>query len=575
MKPAITPEIVIQSVSVLLSLFMISFFLAKGRKSKTLLFYIVCQVLVFIWSLGQVFALMTVDSDLKWTLDRIMYVSICFIGVSWLLLCLHYTNHPFIKNIQNVILLFVLPAALYSLVLTNSYHHLFYKKLEFGTIHYTFFWINVLVQYSYCIIGAAVLIKHLMKNAGNPRKQSIVLISAMLLPLFSNVLYNFKITSYDFDITPVSFSLSLLLLVFATFRYRFLSILPIAMRRIINNMKESFIVVDDTNRIIKYNEAFASNFIESLSLKHNSDIRHFVEGISEKIKDDPTSTEIANVLLSSSDAPYAGELKLTIPEKKSYSVNIQPIITDEKVYIGRIISFNDVTEYRKVLDELNLKNIELGEANLRLKEYASTVEELTLTKERNRIAHDVHDTLGHSMALLIALLEVSTITCRKDPAQTEEKLLEALKVSREGLKELRRSISGLVPEQLEASSLLNALKKLIEDYKPSGMAIDLSVEGIDGYRNTEYSDVIYRICQESLTNSLRHGKATQSSIILRFNDGLAKLFIFDNGCGCKNINKGFGLKGMEQRVKELGGSIVYGSDGESGFNIHVEIPLKG
>jgi len=341
-------------------------------------------------------------------------------------------------------------------------------------------------------------------------------------------------------------------------------------------MKESIIVIDNSNKIIKFNESFAINFSRNTDIKINSDVSLFVNTLQKYTEDTIDSANTIDAIANGIDSPTVMEIKfLTSESKKSFSVNIQPIFSDQEECIGRIVSFNDITDYRTLLDQLNQKNNDLANANIQLKEYASTVEELTLIRERNRLARDVHDTLGHSMTLLIALLEVSVITCKRDTEQTEEKLLDALKVSRDGLKELRRSISGLAPEKLEVTNLLNSLKKLIEDYKPSGMHIELLVEGIDGYRDPEYSDVLYRTCQESLTNSLRHGKATQVSIILRFVEGWVKLFIFDNGQGCQQINKGFGLKGMEQRINDLEGNIVYGSDGESGFNIHVEIPMKG
>jgi signal transduction histidine kinase len=87
-------------------------------------------------------------------------------------------------------------------------------------------------------------------------------------------------------------------------------------------------------------------------------------------------------------------------------------------------------------------------------------------------------------------------------------------------------------------------------------------------------DALYRLCQEAITNSTRHGKAKNTNIILKFSEDKIRLFIFDDGCGCQNIKKGFGLSGMEQRIHNIHGSIVYGSDGESGFNIRVELPLK-
>jgi signal transduction histidine kinase len=242
--------------------------------------------------------------------------------------------------------------------------------------------------------------------------------------------------------------------------------------------------------------------------------------------------------------------------------------------LGRIVTFNNITEYKNLLKELDVKNNKLIDMNNELKEYSDTVEELTITKERNRFARDVHDTLGHSMTLLISLLEVSNITSKTDPIKTNESITQAIKVAKEGLKELRRSISGLSAEKLTESGIKDALEALIEKFKTSGIQIDFFSENMNVFLEVAYSDAIYRVCQESITNSIRHGKAKHINVILKINEGKIKLFIFDDGIGSKNFKKGYGLTGMEQRIKAINGSLTYGSDGESGFNVHVEIPLK-
>ena len=88
-----------------------------------------------------------------------------------------------------------------------------------------------------------------------------------------------------------------------------------------------------------------------------------------------------------------------------------------------------------------------------------------------------------------------------------------------------------------------------------------------------YSDTFLRVCKESLTNSLKHRKASHISVFIEFTPVLTKIFIIDNGIGCLEIKKGMGLSGMEQRIAKINGNIVYGSDGEKGFSIHIEIPV--
>ena len=203
----------------------------------------------------------------------------------------------------------------------------------------------------------------------------------------------------------------------------------------------------------------------------------------------------------------------------------------------------------------------------------STVTELAIAKERNRLAHDLHDSLGQLMALSITQLGACGNLCLKSPLEAKAKLEKIVTLLREGLAEIRHSITGLIPEKLKADNLVDALQNLIMDYEDSGLAVDFSVEGTVTKLNLSIQDAIYRACQESLTNSVKHGQAKQVMILLRFPGDCLKVYISDDGQGCKTIKKGLGLAGMEQRIKSLNGEFFYGSDGESGFNLRIAIPL--
>lgn len=238
------------------------------------------------------------------------------------------------------------------------------------------------------------------------------------------------------------------------------------------------------------------------------------------------------------------------------------------------------TELKGKNDELMVKNQELAVLNQQLKEHAATIEELAIVKERNRVAREVHDTLGHTLTLLIMLIKVSRIKFEEDPNESKDKLSQAVEIAQEGLEELRRSIMGLMPENSGNNNIIHSLETLIASAQKSGLEVDFSVNGEEFYYKNlsirssfSFNDCIYKTCQEAITNSLRHGNATKIGIFLRFSPEKLVIFIIDNGRGCQNIRKGFGLKGMEGRVQSLNGHIIYGSDGEKGFNIHIEIPM--
>lgn len=475
-----------------------------------------------------------------------------------------------------------LPSVLvYILLLTNSLHHKFYIHFSMSEIVYgPVFWFHLVISYIYALIGTIILIRHYIANIGYARKRTFLLIFAATIPIIANFFYIFNattginITPKGYDLTPVSFSLSLLLFSIAMYKYRFLNIVPIAHNKIVSNLNESIIVVDSFNKIDSFNESFLKTFSLSEKINIYDDVEKFTHYLKTNCSPTADTKRIINTINDekSTNSEY-GEIDMLLPEKKSFRVSIQPLFGKKQDFLGRIILFNDITEYKELLDEVKDKNAELTAMNQQLSEYAATVEELSIERERNRFARDVHDTLGHSMTLLISLLEVCNITCKKDAEKTEEKIAQALKVAREGIKELRRSVKGLMPENLKNSDILSSIKSLINDFEPSGINIDFSHDIEKNNIDPRFSSVIFRICQEALTNSLRHGKAKNVTIILRANDNKIELFIFDDGIGCPNFKKGFGLTSMTQRVKNIGGDIVFGSDGESGFNIRLEIPL--
>ncbi|NLD47715.1 MAG: hypothetical protein GX660_11025 [Clostridiaceae bacterium] len=573
-------KILLQSVSVLLSLSMIVFFLVKGKKTPLLYSYIFCQIAIFIWSSGQIMVLFSIDDKTKWFSVLVEYTAIVTIGFCWLVFCLFFTYSRLLGKRYFIVLLSLPSALTYTMLATNNLHGLFFSKFSVAEVNYgPLFWVHAAISYTYLISGTAILIKYYTSHMGTARKQARLLISAVFIPFVANILYlvnsafDLSIVSTDVDITPLSFAFSMLLFAVAVFRFRFLNIVPIAFRKIIHNLNESIVVIDSINRIDNFNKSFVATFPGADKIKSYDNISRFIKILIDNIIITPETEKLMYSIKHETQKNVNGELTLLRPEKKSYHVNIQPLFGNNNEFLGKIILFSNITEYKRLLDELNEKNIELSALNAQLAEYATKVEELAIIKERNRFARDVHDTLGHTMTLLISLLEVSSIMCRKEPEKASEKLGDALKTARDGLKELRRSIKGLEPENLEYDDIVSSIKKMTEDFKLSGMEIDFVHEGLSSLINAEYSKVIFRVCQEALTNSLRHGKAKHVSIILKISQEKVKLFIFDDGCGCANIKKGFGLSGMEQRAKNLNGKLILGSDGESGFNIRLEIPL--
>ena len=556
--------------AVVFSLILIVYTWLRGKKSATLNSYLYFQTILIIWSFCQILRVFSTNLSTEWLEVRIEYFAICYIGLCWLFFCLRYTESKFVNSRLNIVLLFVLPTICYISVLTNQYHHLFFSKydLRFNKPA-IIFWIHTIESYSYCMLGTILLIGYSFKQFGYIRKQIILLVLGALIPFLFNLALISNIINPGFDVTPLSFTISLLLYAVAIFKYKLLNTEAIALRKIVDNMKESILVVDNFNRIKDFNNAFGNAFFEYGIFQIGDEINTVVKKLGENIGNSDESLWLIEAIADIKIIRISGELNLVKPNKRCFTVNIQPIPSNKEI-IGRVISFNDITDYKNLWDELHAKNIELSTKNEQLEKYAKTIEELAVANERNRFARDVHDTLGQTMTLLITLLQIIKNECRSNLNKAETRLDEALKIASDGLTEVRRSLIGLAPENID--SLKNVLQSLAENFRTSGMKIDLTIDESMKEHDLIFAGVIYRICQEALTNSLRHGKADHVVITLMFGDKYLYLGINDNGIGCKNLIKGFGLCGMEQRVMNLGGVISYNHH-NSGFGILVEIPL--
>lgn len=230
---------------------------------------------------------------------------------------------------------------------------------------------------------------------------------------------------------------------------------------------------------------------------------------------------------------------------------------------------NQIKENENIAKELSMIN----EVNKQLKNYAAVTEKIGENNERKRLAREIHDTLGHALTGIAAGVDACIAMIDIDPALTKQQLIVVAKVVREGIGDVRRSLNKLRPGALEEHTLKEAVQKMIQEFSDvSDVKIDFDyqLEKID-FENTK-EDIIFRIVQESITNALRHGHANVIEIKIYQENSNLIIYIKDNGLGCKEVKKGYGLKQMQERIAILNGTLKY--DGNDGFTVEVVIPMK-
>jgi signal transduction histidine kinase len=122
--------------------------------------------------------------------------------------------------------------------------------------------------------------------------------------------------------------------------------------------------------------------------------------------------------------------------------------------------------------------------------------------------------------------------------------------------------------QWEETSLAAAINQLANQ----NITIDFTSQGSTYELDHIQTEALFRLCQESMTNAIKHGKADFIHIILRYKPDEIELFAIDNGKGCQVIKKSYGLLGIEARIQKLGGKVLFGSDGKQGFTVHATLP---
>lgn len=227
-------------------------------------------------------------------------------------------------------------------------------------------------------------------------------------------------------------------------------------------------------------------------------------------------------------------------------------------------------------------NAKLAEAHARLQEYSAQVEELSTVRERNRIAREIHDTLGHSLTLLSVQLETATQFEARGDSRLHEKLREARRVAKACLADVRHSVEALRPDEASSGSLSEQLQRLVKEFEATCQtSITLDIEEAIPPLNAEQCQALYRCAQEALTNIRKHAHATK--VLLRFcasgeQDGMVELTVLDNGQGSspkdEQHTSGFGLVGMRERLTSLDGTLRAGPERGHGWRVEVVLPLK-
>jgi signal transduction histidine kinase len=216
---------------------------------------------------------------------------------------------------------------------------------------------------------------------------------------------------------------------------------------------------------------------------------------------------------------------------------------------------------------------ELAGANERLIAQAGHVEQLAKAKERNRIAREIHDGLGHYLTVVHVQLEAARTYLSSDPERACAAIMKSQQLTHEGLCDVRRSVSLLRGSAPGRPPLIDALTELTDASTAAGVATSMRVEGAPRRLAEPIEFTLFRATQEALTNARRHAHASRVGIVLAFTESASvRLRVEDDGQGASHPSDGFGLLGMRERDELVGGTLAITTTHNQGFAIELEVP---
>jgi len=246
--------------------------------------------------------------------------------------------------------------------------------------------------------------------------------------------------------------------------------------------------------------------------------------------------------------------------------------------IAFVIIFTGIAvREREARDEVERLATELRDANRQLREYAIQAGELATLKERTRLAREIHDGLGHYLTAINMQIQAGRAVLEHNRETALDALDKAQTLAQEGLAEVRRSVAALRASPLDTRPLPEAVGDLVDECRAAGIATDYAVLGEVRALDLQAEQVLYRAAQEGMTNMRKHAQASRAEVTLAYPEAgrdteMARLTVRDYGVGSGDPSGGFGLVGIRERVRLLGGEIHIETASGEGFTLAVEVP---
>lgn len=556
------------SIIIIVSFSILLYVLIKGRTTPLLYSFSALVFLFLLWGIGW-FGNYYAPNSLFF--EMLGYPVWSLSVPIWLIFVVYFTGFRRFQS-RWLLLAFAIPVLEYISFLVNDIAGITLSFRKF------FLLLNSIESYLIIFVCIVCFVVFLRKQPLSRKLQyiflSLLTSASFIAEISANLFFMFVCTL-------------LIYFTIAIFKFRLNNLLPVALTHTLESMEEAVMLVDRYNFICNCNHPFKQLFPEITGQKSES-----IQLFSQKlVLSHSTPSKASMQLIEALDDPLKVDvidtISLDTPLKRHFQVSIQPVLGKQNFLLGRLITLSDITEYQEMTKELNQKtsvilekndelmsmNEELTKIRQKLMKFTQNAEELAVTAERNQFAKEVHDKIGHTLISLITTLEVCQSEGNTSSDDLSTRIEDCIGIAQNGLGDVKASVWKIIYGKLEVESQKAYMEKLSQEFSKSEMSVEFIMDDENYLIHKVYWDLLYRVSKEALENSIIHGKARASNIMVKLREGKVKVFIIDQGIGCKTIVKRKGLLEIQKNVENFSGIVVFGSDGESGFNIRIELPL--
>lgn len=520
----------------------------NANRNASLKAFFIVELSMVIWLSGKVFKTVSPTEEIRWAFIVFYYFGIIFLAVSFLDFAYIYNKGKPMRRAFRICI-YALGVVQFVVVLTNPYHYLFYSRYNFwGDDFGKLFYVHLVINYLFILIGMVLCSLRFNKQLKEKTKLGkLLIIFAILAPLVLNFLYISRVLQsifnrlniQVFDITPIVYTWSLAIFLYATFKYEFFDLTPMIKDEVTRNLDTPILITDVHGKALYANKKFEMLFEN-------------VAGVVKHL--------------------FNAEANTFIWYDKYYRCHQYEV---QKMGNAKfIISLHDITSYQMVNNALILENQRLETVNRKLETQIRLLKQTSHLGARNYVARELHDIIGHSLVISMRLLEAGKIFYDKNKTKPIHNLERAKQVIKSGFKEISNVKDKDSRATYNVSILEREIKTMLKTVDVSGIKTNFFLRGSRKNMEEMVFDIIKKVSTELVTNTLKHSGATSLFLSIIFEEDRVVISQMDNGRGFESLKKGNGLSGIDGRLSLVNGIARYTSSAGEGFNANILIPLR-